>query len=1041
MATKWTNEQLDAINKRGCNVIVSAGAGSGKTAVLTQRITTLLKENIKASELLVLTFTNAAAANMKKKIIEKMQRDELLKNRIDEVDNAYITTFDSFSLSIVKKYHYRLGLSSNISIIEGGIINVFKRKIIDELFDKYYENETEDFHKLLYDLTLKNDNQIKKALLTVANKLDLRVDRDNYLKEYISNNYNEKIFNQYLEEYTNLLLEKISYIKDNFNKLSSFLNENQILKYQEKLNDLFQATNYDEIRRFVFFDKLPVIMKLDDEAKIYKDEIKQLIEEIRELSIYPNQEYIKEGFFSTNKYCQIIIELLQKYYMELEHFKKVKECFEFTDIAKMSIDLVKNNLDICQELKKSFKEILLDEYQDTNDLQETFINYISQNNVYMVGDIKQSIYRFRNANPKIFKDKYDKYKNNENGYKIDLNKNFRSTRQVLNIINDIYCKVMDDDIGNANYKVEHQMNFGLKKYDEFNQNGKIKYLTYDNFEKKYKNNEIDMFIVLKDIQEKIANKTMVYDSNLEKERPCEYKDFAILSYSSSNFETIKKLLEYHHIPAVINKNEEVGNSVVVPLIVEIITMINQDIKSDYNVEFFKAFYSVSRSFLLNLSDEYLFDVLSNNLFKETKLYEIIHKYSQNLNDYTLSMLVKSIIEQFDITNKLTLIGNINANLTRIEYLINISSSMEKMDMNIEDFVNYIEEIFENNEKLEFANSGVEDNKVKIMTIHKSKGLEFPITYFIDNHKLFNNDEFKDKIIYDEKYGIITPFNFQGEEQNINFLLMKNKNKIDSISEQIRVQYVALTRAKEQIIIICPSKKNSVKKVASLEVVNNNIRRKYNSYQSIYESVLFVFDNIKECINIGELQIKDDYNLTSKVNYNELIKPTKEKITILENKLDSKEISSIHASKGIKSLQEKETLEAMEYGSYIHKLFESIDFKKPHFEGLNNIEKKYVNNFLKLPIFQDINNGKICKENEFIIENEKEKIHGIIDLMIVYDTHIDIIDYKLKHTEDENYLKQLQIYANYILNKTHKKVDTYLYSIMDNKLKKVGDINA
>ena len=170
-----------------------------------------------------------------------------------------------------------------------------------------------------------------------------------------------------------------------------------------------------------------------------------------------NLEEIEESLLISKESIKIIIEILKRYYKEINEYKKDNDLYEFTDIELMAINLVKSNFEIKEELKNSFYEICIDEYQDTNDLQEEFIKLISNNNLYMVGDIKQSIYRFRNANPSIFKDKYDNYSLNNGGIKIDLLNNFRSRCEVINSINEIFSHIMDDDIGKANYKLDHEM--------------------------------------------------------------------------------------------------------------------------------------------------------------------------------------------------------------------------------------------------------------------------------------------------------------------------------------------------------------------------------------------------------------------------------------------------------------------------------------------------------------------------------------------------------------------------------------------------------
>ena len=229
---------------------------------------------------------------------------------------------------------------------------------------------------------------------------------------------------------------------------------------------------------------------------------------------------------------------------KLNKYKETNNMYEFTDIAILAINLVENNPEVKKELMSRFNEILLDEYQDTSDLQEKFISCISNNNVYMVGDIKQSIYRFRNANPYIFKNKYDAYSLSNGGIKIDLMKNFRSRREVLENINEIFNHIMDDKIGGAEYQNGHQMIFGNTTYEENgktdnNYNFEFYNYTYDK-NGKFKREEIEIFLIAKDIKEKVNSNYQVYDKDKGILRNITYNDFVILMDRSKNFSLYKK---------------------------------------------------------------------------------------------------------------------------------------------------------------------------------------------------------------------------------------------------------------------------------------------------------------------------------------------------------------------------------------------------------------------------------------------------------------------------------------------------------------------
>lgn len=1035
MAFEFLGNQKIAIETPTHNFIVSAGAGSGKTAVLTERIARLLKTGIKASQLLVLTFTNLAATEMKERVIKKMLKDEQLKDRITEVDSAYITTFDSFSLSIVKKYHEKLNIDKEINIIDSSIMNVKKRKTLEEVFLEFYLKEKPSFIKLISDVTVKDDFMLKKEILSMTKKIDLIYNKEAFFDSYIDKHYNEKVFEELLKGYVELILEKIELLKKGVDDLSIYINEKQNNKYKANFVLLFSAKNYDDIKVWSQ-TKLSSLSSLENEAKKIYANNKNICNEIVKMCYFKDEKEIKKSYYSSKDYVEEIIRILKAYYQKLDAFKKEKNAYEFSDIAKMAIDLVSKHQDIKEELTNNFKEILIDEYQDTSDLQEEFISKISNNNVYMVGDIKQSIYGFRNANPFIFKNKYDNYKKGNGGDKIDLTTNFRSNRPVLFVINQIFNKIMDDTIGNADFEKEHQMRFGLEKYLQIGSENKIKFISY-HIEKEDKKNikpsQVDMFYVLKDIKEKIDNKVVVYDKETDTFRPCQYKDFAILSPDSKLFDDISMLLSYNDIPNTIYKNVDVGKSNIIYVIKNLLKLITMKYNDQLNQEFKKCFYSVGRSFLFEYSDEELFTYVTKNKYKNSKLYEIVDKYSKLIDSLSIYELCYKLLEEIDITNKIIKIKEVSNNITRVEYLLRLISSIESLELDLFDFVECFDDVLKNQDSMEFAFSDTGENSVKLMTIHKSKGLEFPIVYFVCNDKGFNKSELKDKFLYDSEYGFIAPIYIDGLGKNINYHLCKEKYNDTLISEKIRLLYVALTRAREQMIVIYQDDKMEYDNHPMVDLL---IRKNYNSFSDIFNSVKFEMSSYIEKINPLSLGIDDSYLQSVITNVKDIIVPNNIKISNIKNSYSIIEEEIERASKTNKQMKTKEEIENMKFGTQIHQLFECVDFNNLLLDGLTKQEKNYITNFLNQPVLKNIKKGKIYKEHEFSLNDDGKQVHGIIDLFIEYDNYVDIIDYKLYYVDDNEYKNQLNKYKNYIQQKTQKEVNIYLYSIGKNEMKKI-----
>ena len=462
-----TKEQQDAINLEGKNIIVSAGAGSGKTAVLTERTLRKLKSGIHINELLILTFTNAAAAEMKERIRKAINKNPNLEEEATLIDGAYITTFDSFSLSIVKKYHTRLNITSNIKITDEVIIDIKKNKILDDIMDKYYLSPKEDFTKLIQDFCLKDDKDLKKYILSTYKKIELKYNKEKYLEEYMSSYFTEENISKFIKEYLDLINSYRKNISNLITDLNDYFDGDYVSAIEDQLSKLLHASSYEEIASSLDFRSLkPVPKASPEEGKKIKETISAQIKELKSLLIYQTEEEMKEEILSTKSNVKVIIDIIKDLDKQLTLYKQENEIYNFNDIARLAIKVVTDFKDVREELTNSFNEILVDEYQDTSDTQEMFISLISKNNVYMVGDIKQSIYRFRNANPYIFKNKYDTYRDTDAGIKIDLVKNFRSRKEVLDNINILFDLIMDDEIGGADYKASHRMVFGNNTYLE-----------------------------------------------------------------------------------------------------------------------------------------------------------------------------------------------------------------------------------------------------------------------------------------------------------------------------------------------------------------------------------------------------------------------------------------------------------------------------------------------------------------------------------------------------------------------------------------------
>ncbi len=1018
--TKWTNEQIDAINKKDSNIIVSAGAGSGKTAVLSERVIRILKEKVHINELLILTFTKLAAHEMKERIRNKIKKEKDLINELDLIDSAYITTFDSFSLSLVKKYHYILNIDKNVNIVDSTIIDIEKSKILDAILEEYYKEKDSGFIKLIKDFCVKDDSEIKNAILGISKSLDLKIDKQEFIHNYVENFYNELKIEQDIKKYLELIHKKINIISLLTDEIKIEAEGEYYEKISNELSNLLESMTYEEIKNNVDI-KLPSVPKNSEEnLKQIKEKITSTIKEIKNLTRFDNEEEIKNTIIMTKEYATIILEIIEKLDNKLKEFKNQKNLYEFNDIALLAIKLVKENKEIKEEIKTSFKEILLDEYQDTNDIQETFINEISNNNVYMVGDIKQSIYRFRNANPSIFKNKYDNYSNKNGGIKIDLNKNFRSRKEVIENINQIFDLIMSDEIGGANYKKEHNMIFGNNTYIENKTlDNDLEILDYDyTKETTYKKEEIEAFIIAYDIKNKINNNYQVLDKETNKLRNITYNDFVILIDRSKNFDLYKKIFTYLNIPLSQNKDLNMNDDIDILIIKNILKLIKKINDKEIDQEFKYSFISIERSFLINEDDNEIFKYFLNNNYNESKLYKICEQIKENIENSSLSEIIEEILDKFNYLEKIISTSNINASRIRIDKIREITKSLEQMGYGLDDLINYLIELTENNKEIKYTLKENIEDSVKIMTIHKSKGLEYPICYYAGLYSPFNIKDITTKFSYNNKYGLILPYFKEGIGKTIYKDLEKEEYIKEEISEKIRLFYVALTRAREKMIIVEP------KTEGNIDITNYE----YRSFKDILDSIKVKIIKYYKEIKIENINIDKNYEIPKNIDIYSLIPTNSKKIEEKIIKNDKQKLKENTYSKTKHSLITKEEKETMNYGKKIHEIFELNSFE--------NKENIYINKLLEHSIFKNIKDANIIKEYEFIYQNEDIEYHGIIDLMLEYEEYIDIIDYKLKNIIDDAYINQLHGYKEYIEKITNKKVNLYLYSIIENKIKKI-----
>ena len=816
----------------------------------------------------------------------------------------------------------------------------------------------------------------------------------------------------------------IDYMESVYELLNNLLNSNPF-----ELN-LYGSISLPRVRRGT-----------EEDAKKLKERVKNLVNELISYGNYGNKDDIKYSILNTKSIVFAILDIVKIYIEKLNKYKSENNIYTFSDIAEYAIKIVKENESARNELKYSFKEIMIDEYQDTNDVQELLMSYLENNNVYMVGDIKQSIYKFRGSNPNIFKNKYDKYFNNDGGYKIDLVKNFRSRNEVLNNINRIFELLMDDEIGGANYKLSHEMVYGNTTYDsEKVDNFKydIDVFEYENDKtSEFSDSEVEIFAIAKDIKEKINSKLKVFDKNTNTLRLATYNDFVIILDRSNYFNDYKKIFEYMGIPLTILKDDKLNTSNDILIIKNIIDFIIRIHNKDYGIEFKYDFMSIGRSFLYEYSDSELFEYFKNNNFYDSELFKDFSNF-ESLNSMSCSEVLDKILDITEFYSKIYKIGNYEDVNVRIKSIYNLSIDLNNIGYSILEFRDYLNEIIDYGIDIKYKTYNSNNDTVKIMTIHAAKGLEYPICYFADLDHKFNTMELNDLFIVDKKYGLIVPNEIDDSDKNETSVLKelyKNEFIKEEISERLRLFYVALTRAREKMVIVVPKKE-----VQKLEKDENGVIDKTRrlSFNKLSDFIIMEKPYLSEYfsdIDINSLNLTKNY-LLQKNKINNINKDSEE-FVVNEISIENEEVEEAHFSKESIEIVNHEDAKNMEFGTSVHEVFELINFKN---YDENIIENKFirekVSKFMKSKLLNDIENANIYHEYEFIYEKDNTEYHGIIDLMIEHDDYIDLVDFKLKNTKDEKYIKQLNGYKDYINSISNKKVNLYLYSIINESIDEI-----
>lgn len=1004
MAMNWSEEQLKAINDCGHNILVSAGAGSGKTAVLTERIYQLVKKGYPITRFLVLTFTNAAAMEMKSRVRGKILEDSNLSHFAPDIENAHIETFDAFCLFLAKKYAAYLNISPSIVVINQTILEIQESKIIDNIFENWYEKNDPIFNEMVVKYSIKNDERLKTLVKDILKLANLQLDKEKFYKEFDSKYLTDEFINKQIEEEFENSHKTLLFLRKKCDEL-------QDLKTYELFSEIIDyalsAKNYDELKELLSNKERTNFSKKRTPADSLKDYIKEVFKKVS--SDYGDSKFIHDTFNENKKYASLLVEITKEVDDELVKFQNEHNAYSFADIAKMAIKLVRND-EICKEISSLFDFIMVDEYQDTSDIQEEVITRLSNNNLYMVGDVKQSIYRFRNANCNIFNVKFEQYKMGNGGEEIDLNKSFRSREQIVDAVNDIFGQLMIKENNVIDYKNGHNFEFGNKGYSSKEQENidySVDIASYS-LEENENSFQKEMDIISSDIIRKINSGYKVVDGSDFRE--CKFKDFAIIIDRKTKFDDIKKYFSEKNIPINAIQEESLNSSEITYVTKNLIKLFYCVKNNDYEVDFKHAYVSIARSFLVCEKDRDIYRHIKLSALDTLEITRKIKKVVDICGESSLFEILDNLYNEFDIYAKIPMVGDCSSGYHKCDTFLSFAKDMDNLGYGVEDMYAFFEEITNSDFDMSFADSSNPENAVTLINIHKSKGLEYPIIYFPLLDKPFNRTLKNSSFIVDQKFGISFPIVGRNTFDSLFQHKVKENDANEDFEEKLRLFYVALTRAREKIVMIINK--------AKLE---------------------------KECPEISKA--KSFVNILSCTSYGKYLKEyetTDEKLVVDNNKKEEQEIEfkEVHVDANelvYKKASKQKTVDVdeavLDFGTKVHYALELLDYKTKDLSYIKDRKiKQYVENVVSSFVFENIDNCKILHEYRFF--DEVSGVNGIIDCLIIREDEIDIIDFKLKNITDSHYDEQLNIYADYVKKISKLHIKKYLISAITGEVREI-----
>ena len=930
---KKTAEQIEAIYTAGQNILVSASAGSGKTFVMAERILDQLARGVEISQLFISTFTVKAATELKgrleKKISQQIQEtDDVdlkqhLGRQLADLPNAAIGTMDSFTQKFLGKHGYLIDIAPNFRILQNESEQLLlKNEVFHQVFEAHYQDENkENFSRLVKNFAGrgKDERGLRQQVYKIYDFLQSTSSPQKWLNESFLKGFEEADFANEKDKLTEQIKQALwnlesffRYHLDNdakeFPKAAYLEAMQQVLDEISSLNQESDSQAYQAVlARIVVISKekngralanssrkadlKPLADAYNDERKVQFAKLGQLADQI---TILDYQERYHEDTWELAKTFQTFMSDFVEAYRER---KRQENAFEFADISHYTIEILENFPQVRETYQERFHEVMVDEYQDTNHIQERMLELLSNgHNRFMVGDIKQSIYRFRQADPQIFNEKFQRYAHNpQEGKLILLKENFRSSSEVLSATNDVFGRLMDQEVGEINYDSMHQLVFVNTKLTP-NPENKAEFLLYDKDDSGQEEEESqtetkltgEMRLVIKEILK------------LYQEKSVAFKEIALLTSSRSRNDQILLALSEYGIP--VKTDGEQNNylqSLEVQVMLDTLRVIHNPLQDYALVALMKSpMFSFDEDELARLSLQKATDKVQENLYEKlvnahkqaasqkelihTDLAEKLNQFMDILDSWRLYAKTHSLYDliwkiyndrfYYDYVGALP---NGPARQANLYALALRADQFEKSNFKgLSRFIRMIDQVLEAQHDLASVAVAPPKDAVELMTIHKSKGLEFPYVFILNMDQDFNKQDSMSEVILSRKNGLGVKYIAKMETgavedhypktiklsiPSLTYRQNEEELQLASYSEQMRLLYVAMTRAENKLYLVG---KGSREKLEAKEYpaakngkLNSNTRLQAKNFQDWLWAISKVF--AKDHLNFSYRFVGED----------------------------------------------------------------------------------------------------------------------------------------------------------------------------------------